>query len=105
VRIVSDEERPVAYTAVDRGTPVFLGSGERLGTVEQVLEDPKGGIFLGLLVATRHASKFVARDRIERMTTTKIECALTADEASALPDAPVKGRGPFRTINKKGRHR
>lgn len=102
---MSDDERPVAYTAVERGTPVFLGSGERLGTVEQVLEDPKGGIFLGLVVATRHGSKFVARDRIERMTTTKIECALTADEASALPDAPVKGRGPFRTINKKGRHR
>lgn len=35
---MSDDERPVAYTAVDRGRPVFLGSGKRLGSDEQVLE-------------------------------------------------------------------
>lgn len=101
---MSDDERPVAYTALGRGVPVVLKSGQQLGVVDQVLDDPQGGIFLGIVVATGHGSKFVARDLIEQMTTAQVRCALTAEQASALPTAPAKGRGPFRSIKEVRRH-
>lgn len=90
---MSGDERPVAYTALEKGMPVVLASGQRFGTIQRVLEDTKAGIFLGLVVTTRRGSKFVARDIIERMTAREVRCIL-ADEpqVGALPDAPASAR-------------
>jgi hypothetical protein len=42
--------RPIAYLALDDGTPVFDGDGKRIGVVEHVME--YGGIFEGVIVHT-----------------------------------------------------
>jgi len=99
-----DEGRPVAYTAVTKGTPVVSASGRTIGTLERVLDD-KGDILHGIAVATGRGVRFVARDCIDRMTTTQIRCRLSDEEVNELPSARpvhrmrtrqwfVRGAGP-----------
>src|SRR5690349_6248137 len=83
-----EEGRPVAYTALEKGTPVLSGSGRMIGTLDRVLGDDKGFILHGIVIKTGHGHRFVARDAIERMTTTGIHCALTDEQARDLPQAP-----------------
>lgn len=85
---VSGDGRPVAYTALEKGTPVTSQSGRRFGTVDRVLDDSKGNILHGIVVATRAGHRFVARDFIEGMTTTQVRCSLTDEQVNALPVVP-----------------
>jgi len=45
-----DPGLPIAYLALEEGTPVFAADGARIGTVEHVLADLDADIFDGLLV-------------------------------------------------------
>jgi hypothetical protein len=90
---VAEEGVPVAYSALRKGVPVRSRSGRRFGTLESVLDDPKGGILHGIVVATGAGPRFVARDDIERMTTTQVTCSLTDEQAGALRPAPGAGAG------------
>jgi hypothetical protein len=83
-----EEGRPVAYTALERGTPVISRSGHAFGTLDRVLDDGKGSILHGIIVRTGHGPRFVARDSIEQMTTTQIHCSLTDEQTRNLPHAP-----------------
>ena len=82
---MSKEGRPVAYTALERGTPVLSQSGQRFGALDRVIGDDKGFILHGIVVRTGRGLKFVARDAIERMTTTQILCSLTDEQVRDLP--------------------
>ncbi|APX00547.1 hypothetical protein BWQ92_01365 [Arthrobacter sp. QXT-31] len=88
-----EEGRPVAYTALGRGTPVVSRSGRAFGTLDRVLDDDKGLILHGIIVRTGQGPRFVARDSIERMTTTHVYCSLTDEQTRNLPQAP-SGRHP-----------
>ncbi|APX04216.1 hypothetical protein BWQ92_23005 [Arthrobacter sp. QXT-31] len=83
-----EEGRPVAYTALENGTPVISRSGHTIGTLDRVLGDDKGFILHGIVVKTGKGPRLVARDAIERMTTTQILCTLTDEQARDLPQAP-----------------
>jgi hypothetical protein len=83
-----EEGRPVAYTALERGTPVTSRSGHIFGTLDRVLGDDRGFILHGIVVSTGHGHRFVARNAIERMTTTEVHCALTDEQVRELPLAP-----------------
>jgi hypothetical protein len=84
---VDDEARPVAYTALERGTPVASGSGQTFGTLERVLDDGKGNILHGIVVKTGRGLRFVARESIELMTSRQIRCSLTDEQVGELPPA------------------
>lgn len=86
---MNEEGRPVAYTALARGTPVTSQSGRAFGTLDRVVDD-KGEIFHGIVVMTGAGPKFVPRDSIERMTTSQIRCALTDEQTRKLPQAPTE---------------
>jgi hypothetical protein len=47
-----DLGRPVAYTALVDGTPVYDPDGERIGVVECVLADERHDIFHGIVLHT-----------------------------------------------------
>jgi hypothetical protein len=81
---------PIAYSGLERGTPVVSASGREFGTVEHVLEIPAEDLFDGIVVATRGGLRFVDRDQIEQITTTRVRCALTDGQVAALrpPDGP-----------------
>ena len=85
---MTGEGRPVAYTALKKGTPVTSLSGHAFGTLDRVLDDGKGGILHGIAVATGQGLRFVGRDSIERMTTAQIRCSLTDEQVRELSPAP-----------------
>ena len=89
---MSGDGRPVAFTALKKGTPVTSQSGRRFGRVDRVLDDSKGNILHGIVVATRAGNRFVGRDCIEGMTTAQVRCSLTDEQVSALPEAPHESR-------------
>ena len=49
---VNDLGEPIAYLALEEGTPVFSSDGERVGVVEHVLADESADIFDGLVIDT-----------------------------------------------------
>lgn len=90
---MTEEGRPVAYSALRRGVPVVSQSGRRIGTLEGVLDDPQTDILHGIVVATGEGPRFVARDDIERMTTNRVSCSLTDEQVGALPTAAAAASG------------
>jgi len=80
-----DQGRPVSYMALSTGTPVLSATDTEFGTVEHVLQVPELDLFDGIVVKTRHGVRFVDRDQITDITTTLVRCALSDEEAAALP--------------------
>ena len=80
-----DEGRPISYRGVPVGTPVLSSTNTQFGTVEHVLEIPELDIFDGIAVKTDHGVRFVDRDQINDITTTRVKCLLSDEQASALP--------------------
>src|SRR6476469_7028509 len=79
------EEHDIAYTAVGHGTPVLSSDGKVVGTVERVLDIPDLDLFDGIVVTTPVGDRFVDRDQITRITNQAVYCAVTGDQAAALP--------------------
>lgn len=90
---MTEEGSPVAYSALRKGVPVVSQSGRRFGTLEGVLDDLSADILHGIVVATGEGPRFVARDDIDRMTTTKVTCSLTDEQVGALPAASAATLG------------
>ncbi|MGH3322061.1 MAG: hypothetical protein ACRDN9_18180 [Streptosporangiaceae bacterium] len=83
---------PIAYTALEKGTPVLAESGRQFGTVEHVLQVPEEDLFDGIAVATPRGLRFVDADQVGEITTAYVRCRLTDEQADALPapdGAPV----------------
>jgi len=80
-----DDGQPVSYKGLPVGAAVLSSSDTQFGTVEHVLQIPKLDIFDGIAVSTKHGLRFVDRDQITNITTTLVRCALTDEEAAALP--------------------
>ncbi|MHB8379507.1 MAG: prefoldin domain-containing protein [Acidimicrobiales bacterium] len=80
-----DDGQPVSYMALPVGAVVLSSSDTQFGTVEHVLQIPELDIFDGIAVKTTQGLRFVDRDQITAMTTTAVRCALTDEEAAALP--------------------
>ena len=50
---------PIAYTALQPGTPVQTVDGEHFATVQAVLVDEKVSVFDGIVVQTTNGTRFV----------------------------------------------
>lgn len=89
---MSDEATPIAYTALQPGTPVQSSDGHQFGTVEAVLVVEEVDVFDGIVVQTPEGSRFVDSDHIGLVTTSYVRTTLSAEETSHLPqpdDSPV----------------
>ncbi|MGO9560901.1 MAG: hypothetical protein ACLPYW_17665 [Acidimicrobiales bacterium] len=80
-----DESHPVSYLALEVGTPVLSSTGTSFGTVEHVLQVPELDLFDGIVVKTGSGPRFVDREQVAQITTTSVSCALSDEEAAALP--------------------
>jgi hypothetical protein len=80
-----DNGEPISYLALAKGTPVLGTSGQRIGTVEHVLQVPELDLFDGIVVDTEAGRRFIDRDQISSMTTTTVQCTITDDEIADLP--------------------
>ena len=80
-----DTGYPIAYTALEPGTPELTRDGEPFATVEAVLVDEKVSVFDGIVVQTADARRFVDADQVGSIWTTRVETTLSAEQAAALP--------------------
>jgi hypothetical protein len=81
-----DEGRPISYLALEVGTPVVSSTGAQFGTVEHVLQVPEEDLFDGIVVKVGHDQlRFVDRDQISEITTTRVRCAVSDAEVAKLP--------------------
>ena len=76
---------PIAYTALQPGTPVQTSDGHRFATVETVLVDEKVSVFDGIVVQTVDGARFVDADQISSIYISCVRTTLTTEQAANLP--------------------
>jgi uncharacterized protein YrrD len=80
------EETPIAWLALEEGTPVVASDGTEVGRVTSVVADEQKDIFSG--VAFRHGlldgQRFVPASAIERLTTAAVHLSIPAAETEGL---------------------
>jgi sporulation protein YlmC with PRC-barrel domain len=79
------DDHPLAYTALQPGTPVQTRDGQHFGTVEAVLVDEKVSVFDGIVVQTADGTRFVDADQIGSIYTSYVRTTLSAEQAADLP--------------------
>src|SRR4051794_25854153 len=82
------DAHPIAYTALQTGTPVQTSDGHPFGSVHAVLVDEKVSVFDGIVVETAEGRRFVDADQIGSIYTTYVCTTLSAEQVAnlALPD-------------------
>jgi len=83
---MNTESAPIAYAALQRGTPVHTSDGREFGTVAAVLVDEPVDVFDGINVQTPEGVRFVDADQIGQIFTTNVCTTLSWDETANLPD-------------------
>ncbi len=76
---------PIAYTALQPGTPVQTSDGQDFATVQAVLVDEKVSVFDGIVVQTADGTRFVDADHIGSIYTSHVCTTLSAEKAANLP--------------------
>jgi hypothetical protein len=81
-------DHPIAYTALQPGTPVQTSDGYHFATVQAVLVDEKVSVFDGIVVQTAEGTRFVDADQIGSIYTTYVRTTLSAEQAAnlSMPD-------------------
>lgn len=78
-------DHPIAYTALQPGTPVWTRDGHQFATVSSVLVDEKVSVFDGIVVETADGARFIDADEIGTIHTTYVGTTLSAEQAASLP--------------------
>ena len=79
------EPSPIAYTALQPGTPVKSKGGQQFGTVSAVLVVEELDVFDGITVNTPLGTRFVDADQIGSIFTSHVNTTLSEEEAANLP--------------------
>ena len=78
-------EHPIAYAALQPGTPVQTSDGHEFAVVKAVLVDEKVSVFDGIVVETTEGERFVDADQIGTIYPSRVCTTLSADQAANLP--------------------
>ena len=78
-------DHPIAYTALQPGTPVRTSDGHHFATVQAVLVDENVSVFDGIVVRTDEGARFVDADQIASIYTTQVLTTLSREQAANLP--------------------
>lgn len=76
---------PIAYTALQPGTPVLTTDGSQFATVERVLVDDKVSVFDGIVVSSAAGTRFVDADQVASIHVGHVRTTLSAEQAADLP--------------------
>jgi len=76
---------PIAYTALQPGTPVQTSDGHPFATVQSVLVDEKVSVFDGIVVQTAEGERFLDADQVGSIFTSYVRTTLSAEQAANLP--------------------
>jgi len=80
-----DAPDPIAYTALQPGTPVHTSDGFPFATVQAVLVDEKVSVFDGIVVQVADGTRFVDADHIGSIYSTYVLTTLSPEQAANLP--------------------
>ena len=78
-------DHPIAYSALQPGTPVQTSDGSQFATVERVLVDEKVSVFDGIVVLSATGTGFVDADQVHSIYTSHVRTTLSAEQAANLP--------------------
>lgn len=84
-RVPDAPEDPIAYTALQPGTPVQTIEGHQFATVHAVLVDEKVSVFDGIVVQTAGGTRFVDAPLVRTIYSTHVCTTLSAEQAATLP--------------------
>ncbi|GAA4720743.1 hypothetical protein [Nocardioides conyzicola] len=79
-------DHPIAYTALQPGTPVQTSDGHPFATVRSVLVDELVSVFDGIVVETADGTRFVDAPQIDSIWTSHVLTTLSAEQAANLPE-------------------
>jgi hypothetical protein len=109
-----DAGPPIAYHALEAGTPVHAAEGGQVGTVRKVLAVEAEDVFDGLTIDTAGGSRFIDADDVAHIAERRVDIRLTTSEVAEQPeheegtpvyrsDAPAgRGRDLWRRIRLRG---
>jgi hypothetical protein len=86
---MDDLGAPSSYLALQPGTPVFSGDGEKLGEVEHVLADEGTDIFDGIVIdrsVLPGGHRFADAGQVDRIHDRGVVLSIDAAAAEALPE-------------------
>jgi hypothetical protein len=83
---------PIAFPALAEGTPVYDPGGRRIGVVDEVLIEPPGGIFEGVIVHTLPLPGHHLRAMPDQIAEIHERGVLLGAGAGALRDEPARRR-------------
>lgn len=90
-----DHGAPVHYSAVERGTPVLGSSGDRVGTVRQVVDNYREHILDGFVIEDGSGTvRFVDAPEVSRTFERAVTLTIDAEQVAKLPP-PEDGPGVF----------
>jgi uncharacterized protein YrrD len=80
------DDRPIAWLALESGTPIVSSDGEQIGKVGDVIADREKDIFSGITFkpGLLDGAVFVPADRIEELTSTEVKLSISAADAATL---------------------
>jgi uncharacterized protein YrrD len=83
---MGDQEKQIAWTALQSGTPVLAKDGSEVGKVSKVVGDVGKDIFSGILFRQGFfdSEHFVPADLIEDITPQHVRARLSVQEAKEL---------------------
>src|SRR3954454_5349113 len=79
---------PIAYLAVEHGTPIYSSDGQQLGTLEHVLADVDADVFDGIIIDTSLGPggwRFVDAPEVEEIHERGVRLKIDAAKAEQLP--------------------
>ena len=79
-------DTPIAWVALDEGTPIVARDGEEVGRVVTVVADEQSDIFSGVTFrpGLLDGERFVPASAIDRLTESAVHLNITSAEAEAL---------------------
>jgi len=95
----ADPGRPIAYLALEEGTPVFAVDGTEIGSVEHVLADVDVDIFDGLVIdVAGRGHRFADAEQVGPLFERRVELRVGLDDlAEPSENAPTLGADPADT--------
>ncbi len=83
---MSDTGAPIAWLALDTGTPIYTSDNDEIGKVADIIADREKDIFSGLTFrpGLLETTLFIPATAVESMTENAVRLTLTTTEAGAL---------------------
>ena len=92
----TDDGNPIHYAAVKRGTPVFAADGERVGVVDEVVDNYREHILDGFVIEDAAGElRFVDAPEVSRTMERAVRLTIDSAAAAQLP-SPEKAAPEFK---------